>query len=71
MDPVVATAVIPKVIVEEVEAAPAEGEAEAGVPTEEAAAAAEGAPEKGAEKAPDKAPEKGAERSGGKKDEKK
>jgi large subunit ribosomal protein L25 len=71
MDPVVATAVIPKVIVEEVEAAPAEGEAEAGVPTEEAAAAAEGAPEKGAEKTPDKAPEKGAERSGGKKDEKK
>ena len=71
MDPVVATAVIPKVIVEEVEAAPAEGEAGAGVPTEEAAAAAEGAPEKGAEKAPDKAPEKGAERSGGKKDEKK
>jgi large subunit ribosomal protein L25 len=71
MDPVVATAVIPKVIVEEVEAAPAEGEAEAGAPTEEAAAAAEGAPEKGAEKAPDKAPEKGAERTGGKKDEKK
>jgi len=72
MDPVVATAVIPKVIVEEVEAAPAEGEAEAGVPTEEAAAAtAEGAAEKGAEKAPDKAAEKGSERAGGKKDEKK
>src|SRR5215469_4825654 len=72
LDPVVASAVIPKVIVEAEEAPAAEGEAEAGVPAEEAAAAtAEGAPEKGAEKAPDKAAEKGSERAGGKKDDKK
>jgi large subunit ribosomal protein L25 len=73
-DPVVASAVIPKIIVEEeVEAAPAaEGEAEAGVPVEEAAAETgdKAAGEKGVEKAPEKGAEKG-ERSGGKKEEKK
>jgi len=74
-DPVVASAVIPKVIVEEepVEAPAAEGEAEAGAPVEEGAAetAEKAAGEKGAEKAPEKAAEKGGERSGGKKEEKK
>ena len=75
MDPVVATAVIPKMIVEEVaevpaeavegEVAPAEGEAAAAAP-----AAGEKAGEKGAEKAAEKGAEKGAER-GGKRDEKK
>jgi large subunit ribosomal protein L25 len=74
-DPVVASAVIPKVIVEEeaVEAPAAEGEVEGAAPSEEAAAEAgeKAAGEKGAEKAPEKAAEKGAERSGGKKEEKK
>jgi large subunit ribosomal protein L25 len=73
LDPVVASAVIPKIIVEAEEAPAAEGEVEAGAPV---AGTAEGetpekAGEKGAEKAPDKAPEKGAERSGGKREEKK
>ena len=75
IDPVVATAVVPKAIVEEEpEAAPAaEGEAEAGAPVEEAASetAEKAAGEKGAEKAPERGAEKGAERSGGKKEEKK
>jgi len=75
MDPVVATAVIPKMVVEEVaevpaeaavgEAAPAEGEAAAAPAT-----GAEKAGEKGAEKAPEKGAEKGSER-GGRKEEKK
>ncbi|HEX7272726.1 MAG TPA: 50S ribosomal protein L25/general stress protein Ctc [Casimicrobiaceae bacterium] len=71
-DPVVATAVIPKVIEEAVEEAPVEGEAEVAAPTEEATAAAgaEKAPEKGTEKTADKAPDKGAEK-GGKREEKK
>jgi len=75
IDPVVATAVIPKMVVEEVaEAVPAEGEA---VPAEgEAAAApeagAEKTGEKGAEeKTAEKGAEKGAERGGKKKEEKK
>ncbi|HSS70210.1 MAG TPA: 50S ribosomal protein L25/general stress protein Ctc [Casimicrobiaceae bacterium] len=73
LDPVVASAVIPKVIVEAEEAPVAEGEVEAGAPVAEAAEGetAEKAGEKGAEKAPDKAAEKGAERSGGKREEKK
>jgi large subunit ribosomal protein L25 len=73
MDPVVATAVIPKVIVEEEPVvAPAEGEAEAGAVAEEGAAApAEATVEKGAEKAADKAPEKGAEKGGSKREERK
>ena len=75
MDPVVATAVIPKMIVEEVaevpaeaaegEVAPAEGEAAAAP-----AAAGEKAGEKAAEKGVEKGAEKGAER-GGKKEDKK
>jgi large subunit ribosomal protein L25 len=66
MDPVVATAVIPKVIVEEEpEAAPAEGEAEAGAVVEEGAAApADASAEKGAEPAAGKAPEKGGDKGG-------
>jgi len=73
LDPVVASAVIPKIIVEAEEAPAAEGEVEAGAPVAEAAEGetAEKAGEKGAEKAPDKAAEKGAERSGGKREEKK
>jgi len=73
LDPVVATAVIPKVIVEEeVEAAPAEGEVEAGAVAEEGAAApAEATAEKGAEKTADKGSEKAAEKGGGKREEKK
>jgi large subunit ribosomal protein L25 len=73
LDPVVATAVIPKVVVE-AEEVPAEGEAEAVAPVEEAAAVAPGAekaPEKGAEKIADKGSEKGAEKGGGKREEKK
>jgi large subunit ribosomal protein L25 len=79
MNPVVASAIIPKIIVEVEEVAP---EAEAGaVPAEgeEAAAGAEKPGEKGAEKAPEKGaekaapekPDKGSERGGGKRDEKK
>jgi large subunit ribosomal protein L25 len=84
MDPVVATAVIPKMIVEEV--AP-EAEAEAGVEAGAEAVAAEGeaaeagaekAGEKGAEKAPEKGAEKrekgaekGSEKGGSRKEEKK
>jgi large subunit ribosomal protein L25 len=73
LDPVVASAVIPKIIVEAEEAPAVEGEVEAGGPVAEAAEGetAEKAGEKGAEKAPDKAAEKGAERSGGKREEKK
>ncbi|HTR56843.1 MAG TPA: 50S ribosomal protein L25/general stress protein Ctc [Casimicrobiaceae bacterium] len=73
LDPVVASAVIPKIIVEAEEAPAAEGEVEAGAPVTEAAEGetAEKAGEKVAEKAPDKAAEKGAERSGGKREEKK
>ena len=78
MDPVVATAVIPKMIVEEVaevpaeaaegEVAPAEGEAAAAAP----GAAGEKAGEKGAEeKASEKGADRGAERGGKKKEEKK
>jgi large subunit ribosomal protein L25 len=82
MNPVVATAIIPKIIAEVEEVAP-EAEAEAGAVEGEAGAAAEkpgeaGAekgPEKGAEKGGDKVPEKGAEkgseRGSGKKGEKK
>jgi large subunit ribosomal protein L25 len=77
MDPVVATAIIPKMIVEEVaevpaeaaegEVAPAEGEAAA-----TAGAAGEKPGEKGAEeKAPEKGADKGAERGGKKKEDKK
>ena len=75
IDPVVATAVIPKMVVEEVaEAVPAEGEA---VPAEgEVAAASEAGAEKTGEKGADektaeKGAEKGAERGGKKKEEKK
>jgi large subunit ribosomal protein L25 len=73
IDPVVATAVIPKMVVEEVaEVAPEAAEGEVPAPEGEAAAAAgtgEKAPEKGSEKGAEKA-DKGAER-GGKKEEKK
>jgi large subunit ribosomal protein L25 len=64
LDPVVATAVIPKIIAE-VEEVPAEAAAEAGAPEAEAAAVAAGekAGEKGAEKAAEKAPEKAAEKA--------
>jgi len=69
MDPVVATAVIPKVIAE-VEEVPAEAavEGEAGVPEGEAAAAATGEKpgEKGAEKAGEKGTERTAEKGGDK-----
>jgi large subunit ribosomal protein L25 len=74
MDPVVATAVIPKMVVEEVAEVPAEAAAgEAAAPEGEAAAAA-AAGEKPAEKGADKAAEKGAEKPaerGGKKEDKK
>jgi large subunit ribosomal protein L25 len=82
MNPVVATAIIPKIIAEVEEVAP-EAEAEAGAVEGEAGAAAEkpgeaGAeksPEKGAEKGSEKVPEKGAEkgseRGSGKKGDKK
>jgi large subunit ribosomal protein L25 len=73
MDPVVATAIIPKMIVEEVAEVPAEAAEGEAVAAEGEAAAAPGAAEKpgekGAEKGAEKAPEKGGER--GKKDEKK
>jgi large subunit ribosomal protein L25 len=77
--PVVATAVVPRVIaeVEEVAAVvePGVGEvpvAEAGKPGEKAPEkGAEKAPEKGAEKAPEKGAEKGAEKPAAKKDAKK
>jgi len=74
-DPVVATAVIPKMVVEEVAEVAAETvEGEAVAAEGEAAVAAgpggEKAPEKGSEKGAEKAAEKGAER-GGKKEEKK
>jgi len=74
MNPVVATAIIPKVIAEVEEVAP-EAAAEAGAVEGEAGAAGEkpgdkGA-EKGGEKAGDKAADKGSERASGKKDEKK
>jgi len=78
MDPVVATAIIPKMIVEEVAEVPAEGVEGEAVPAEgEAAVAAPGAAgekpgEKGAEeKAAEKGADKGAERGGRKKEEKK
>jgi large subunit ribosomal protein L25 len=62
MNPVVATAIIPKIIAEVEEVAP-EAEVEAGMPEAEAAAAgAEKADEKGAEKGAEKGTEKGAER---------
>ena len=83
MNPVVATAIIPKVIAEVEEVAP-EAEAEAGTPeAEAAAAAAEKAGEKGAEtgtekgaekageKSAEKGSEKGSERATGRKGEKK
>ncbi|HZI83507.1 MAG TPA: 50S ribosomal protein L25/general stress protein Ctc [Casimicrobiaceae bacterium] len=74
MDPVVATAIIPKMIVEEVPEVAAEAvEGEAVAPEGEAAAAAgtgEKPDEKGAEKTAEKGAEKGAER-GGKKESKK
>jgi large subunit ribosomal protein L25 len=74
MDPVVATAIIPKMIVEEVAEVPAEAAEGEAVAAEGEAAAAPGAAaekpgEKGAEKGAEKAPEKGGER--GKRDEKK
>jgi len=67
LNPVVATAVIPKIIVE-VEEVPAEAEAEAGTPEAEAAAAAAGEKpgEKGAEGAGEKGGEKGAEKGSAK-----
>jgi large subunit ribosomal protein L25 len=77
MDPVVATAIIPKMIVEEVTEAPAEAVEGEAVPAEGEAAAAPGAAgekpgEKGAdEKAPEKGADKGSERGGKKKDDKK
>jgi len=62
MNPVVATAIIPKIIAEVEEVAP-EAEAEAGTPEAEAAAAgAEKADEKGAEKGTEKGAERGAEK---------
>ena len=75
MDPVVATAVIPKMVVEEVAEVPAEAAVGEAVPAEGEAAAAPAAGaekpgEKGAEKAPEKGAEKGSER-GGRKEEKK
>jgi large subunit ribosomal protein L25 len=79
MDPVVATAIIPKMVVEEVAEVAAEAaEGEVALAEGEAAAAgekpAEGA-EKGAEKAPEKGAEKGADkgadRGSGKKGDKK
>ena len=73
MDPVVATAIIPKMIVEEVAEVPAEaaeGEAVAVEGEAAAAGAGEKAGEKGAEKGAEKTAEKGSER-GGKKEEKK
>src|SRR5438477_10287010 len=63
MNPVVATAIIPKIIAEVEEVAP-EAEAEAGTPeAEAAAAAAEKAGEKGAETGTEKGAEKGGEKS--------
>jgi large subunit ribosomal protein L25 len=78
MNPVVASAIIPKIIVEVEEVAPEAEAAAAAAEGEEAAAAAEEpgekgaekAPEKGAEKAPEKT-EKGSERGGGKREPKK
>ena len=77
MNPVVATAVIPKIIVEVEEVAPEAG-AEPGTPEAEAAAVAAGAEkpdekgvEKGAEKAAEKGADKGAERGSAKKGDKK
>jgi len=75
LDPVVVTAVIPKMIVEEevTEAAAEAVEGEA-APAEGEAAAAPGAPGEKAEKSPDKGADKGAEKGaerGGKKEEKK
>jgi large subunit ribosomal protein L25 len=70
--PVVATAIVPRVIaeVEEVAAVVEPGAVVEGAPVE-AGKAGEKAPEKGAEKGAEKAPEKSAEKSSGKKDEKK
>ena len=70
--PVVATAIVPRVIaeVEEVAAVVEPGAVVEGAPVE-AGKAGEKAPEKGAEKGAEKAPEKGAEKSSGKKDDKK
>lgn len=74
MNPVVATAIIPKVIAEVEEVAP-EAEAEGAAAEAEAGAAAEKPGEKGTEKGGEKAAEKGAEKGSdrppGKKDEKK
>jgi len=62
MNPVVATAIIPKIIAE-VEEVAAEAEAEAGTPEAEAAAAgAEKVDEKGAEKGAEKGVERGVDR---------
>jgi large subunit ribosomal protein L25 len=80
MNPVVASAIIPKVVEEVEEVAPVEGEAEAGAAEGEAAATAEGATgdkapeagtEKGAEKGADKGAAKGGDRGSGKKDDRK
>ena len=69
-DPVVATAVVPKAIVEvEEEAAPAEGEAAIAVPGAEGAAAAPGAEAKPAEAA--KPDDKGGKKEAGGKEERK
>ena len=74
MNPVVATAIIPKVIAEVEEVAP-EAAAEAAAAEGEAGAVADKPGEKGAEKGGDKAAEKGgdkgSDRAPGKKDEKK
>src|SRR5271169_6544011 len=78
MNPVVATAIIPKIIAEVEEVAP-EAAAEAGAVEGEAGAAgekpgdkgAEKGGEKGGDKAAEKGAEKGSDRSSGKKDEKK
>jgi large subunit ribosomal protein L25 len=61
MNPVVATAIIPKIIAEVEEVAP-EAEAEAGAVEGEAGAAAEKPGEAGAEKSPEKGVEKGSEK---------
>src|SRR5205085_77680 len=75
MDPVVATAIIPKMVVEEVAEVPAEAaEGEAAAAEGEAGAAAAAGAEKASEKAGEKGAEKGAEKGGdrgGKKEEKK
>ena len=74
MNPVVATAIIPKVIAEVEEVAPEAGEEAVAAEAEAAAGGekpGEKAPDKAGDKAADKGSEKGSDRSPGKKDEKK